>query len=81
MFLFIYRITSRVFHKDGCKRAEYKAICFNILQRLQYIFVKYHKDIKIFVKICFSTGKVLIFCALRTRKLKALIKTENRNVK
>ncbi len=56
-------------------------LCFNILQRLQYIFVKYHKDIKIFVKICFSTGKVLIFCALRTRKQKALVKTENRNVK
>ena len=42
---------------------RYIKLCFNILQRVYYIFVKYHKDIKIFVKIRFSVRKVLIFCA------------------
>jgi len=44
--------------------------CFNILLRVQYIFVKYHKDIKIFVKFGFSGRKVLIFYVLRIIKLK-----------
>ena len=45
-------------------------LCFNILQRVYYIFVKYHKDIKIFVKFGFSGRKVLIFYVLRIIKLK-----------
>ena len=68
MFLFIYRITSRVFHKDGCKRAEYKANCFNILQRVQYMYVKYHKDIKIFVKIVFFGVKSFDILCVKDKK-------------
>ena len=43
-------------------------LCFNILQRVQYMYVKYHKDIKIFVKIVFFGVKSFDILCVKDKK-------------